>query len=264
VVPYITVNGETEILPSLFTFSLVNSIRDFWQAKVYPLSLLVAVLSGAWPYGKVLLMLMAWIVPPAWLPPARRETILLLVDALGKWSLIDSFIMVTFQIAFHFHFHFDVPEDPPFSGPGLLPSNGTSNASAPVDIKLFVVSYWGFTGFLIATMLSLFLSHTVLGVHRYVPPPPPIFFSLFFFFLSSFLPSPTNARLSRLASCPLASCPSYPLVLSCILAYLATLVAPPSSFVSPSRWVWYPWRRTLPELGRPQPTFCLGPAPMLL
>ena len=47
-----TVAGDHIQLPSLFDFGLANSIHDMWHAQVYLLALLIAVLSGAWPYSK--------------------------------------------------------------------------------------------------------------------------------------------------------------------------------------------------------------------
>ena len=47
-----TVAGDHIQLPSLFDFGLANSIHDMWHAQVYLLALLIAVLSGAWPYTK--------------------------------------------------------------------------------------------------------------------------------------------------------------------------------------------------------------------
>jgi hypothetical protein len=44
-----------------------------WDAGVYPLSVLIAVLSGAWPYLKLLLIGACWVCP---LQVKRRETIL--------------------------------------------------------------------------------------------------------------------------------------------------------------------------------------------
>jgi hypothetical protein len=40
-------------LPPLFDFTLANSVRDMWNAGVYPLAVLIAVFSGGWPYLKV-------------------------------------------------------------------------------------------------------------------------------------------------------------------------------------------------------------------
>jgi hypothetical protein len=64
-----------------------------WTAEAYALSLLVAVWSGAWPYVKILLMLGAWYAPPRYLPRPHRRRLLLMLDVLGKWALIDLFLM---------------------------------------------------------------------------------------------------------------------------------------------------------------------------
>jgi hypothetical protein len=37
----------------LFTFDLAGTIKDMWEAEVYPLALLVAIMSGVWPYTKL-------------------------------------------------------------------------------------------------------------------------------------------------------------------------------------------------------------------
>lgn len=47
----------------LKSFNLVNSVRDMWNAKVYPLSILIALFSGIWPYTKLILMICCWIIP---------------------------------------------------------------------------------------------------------------------------------------------------------------------------------------------------------
>ena len=59
-----------------------------WAAGVYPLSLLIALLSGLWPYVKLLLMLACWWAPASWLPPRRCELLLRVLDGLGK---VDNF-----------------------------------------------------------------------------------------------------------------------------------------------------------------------------
>lgn len=46
-----------------FTFTLKSSVHDFWEAKVYFLSVLIASLSGAWPYGKLILIAGCFVLP---------------------------------------------------------------------------------------------------------------------------------------------------------------------------------------------------------
>ena len=59
----LSVSGQAQAPMDLFSFTLANSVHDMWQAGVYPLSIMIAVFSGGWPYLKVLLMLFSWVAP---------------------------------------------------------------------------------------------------------------------------------------------------------------------------------------------------------
>ena len=148
----------TLTLPPLFDFTLANSVDDMWKAKVYPLSVLIAVFSGGWPYLKLALMLVAWVVPPRVMEVPRRGRLLGALDALGKWSLIDAFVMTLFLVAFRFHIQ--TPPTPVAEGDMM------SRAVAALDVT--VEPKWGFYSFLLATILSLMLGHVTLGWHRSV------------------------------------------------------------------------------------------------
>lgn len=143
----INLAGQYIDLGTVSEFTLGNSVHDMWQAGVYPLSLLIAIFSGAWPYLKLLLCLAAWVLPSRVLPHQRRETMLVWLDRLGKWSLIDAYVMVMMLVAFRFHLAF-------------------FNNEAVVDV--LVSPEYGFYSFLLATMISLALSHIVLAFHRHV------------------------------------------------------------------------------------------------
>eukprot|EP00854_Cymbomonas_tetramitiformis_P002840 gene2840-3638_t len=88
---------------NIFNFTLANSVRDMWNAKVYTLALLIAVFSGGWPYAKLALMLVCWAVPPHLFDAKHRGRMLLALDLLGKWSLIDTYVLVLMMVAFHFY-----------------------------------------------------------------------------------------------------------------------------------------------------------------
>ena len=71
---YIVLNlGRRIKAPSLFDFSLVNSVHDMWLAGSEVLSSLVAVFSGVWPYMKLLLMLISFFLPTTILSHKSRE-----------------------------------------------------------------------------------------------------------------------------------------------------------------------------------------------
>ena len=138
-----------EIL-SLFNFGLINSVRDMWKAKVYPLSILIAFFSGIWPYLKLILMLISFITPSSIINKNKRSTILMILDATGKWSILDSYVMILMLVAFQFHV--------------VFPKSETVPENSVVDV--FVDAAYGFVTLLIATCLSLALSHIITHLHR--------------------------------------------------------------------------------------------------
>lgn len=87
--------------------------------------------------------------PVKLLSTQRREALLIVLEALGKWSLIDFFVMILFLCAFYLQLAI---------GPSIL-----------VDVT--VKPGWGFYSFLLATMISLGLSHIILTCHRLIVEP---------------------------------------------------------------------------------------------
>ncbi len=71
-------------VPSATTFSLAKTVRDMYHAQVYTLMSLVLIFSGIWPYIKLLLMGISWLIPLTFCSLERREYILVWLDALGK------------------------------------------------------------------------------------------------------------------------------------------------------------------------------------
>jgi hypothetical protein len=130
--------------PSIFDFGLANTVRDMWTAGVYPLSILIAFFSGVWPYIKLISMLVSWFTPTSILTQSRRESILRWLDVLGKWSLLDAYVMVMMMVAFHVELEV---------APGL-------------SVIVTVLPKSGFNNFLLATMMSLGLGHIALAGHR--------------------------------------------------------------------------------------------------
>ncbi len=108
---------------------------------------LVLVFSGIWPYVKLLVMLFAWFSNDKWLPFKQRERLLIWLDAFGKYSLVDSFILVLMLVSFRFHVDLDLP---------LLKV-----------VDSFVIPRDGFYTFFCATILSLMIGHIVTFLHRY-------------------------------------------------------------------------------------------------
>eukprot|EP00596_Hydrurales_sp_CCMP1899_P009730 CAMPEP_0119040798 /NCGR_PEP_ID=MMETSP1177-20130426/10836_1 /TAXON_ID=2985 /ORGANISM="Ochromonas sp, Strain CCMP1899" /LENGTH=1435 /DNA_ID=CAMNT_0007006205 /DNA_START=495 /DNA_END=4805 /DNA_ORIENTATION=+ len=152
-------SGTYSSLPeSVFAFGLLGTVVSMWEAQVYPLAILVAFLSGLWPYIKLLNMACCWILPAS--PPLAgpsislnsRIWILRTIEMLGKWGLLDFYVMVLMMCAFHLNL--------------LLSVTNTQVPKALVEV--LVQPNFGFFSFLLATMLSHILSHVVIACHEHV------------------------------------------------------------------------------------------------
>ncbi|CAD2221355.1 hypothetical protein AGDE_15098 [Angomonas deanei] len=81
----VIVGGELQV----YTFSLLGTARDLWSAGLIPLSICVFVFSGVYPYFKLMSILLFTVVLQR--PHSR---VLHVIDLVGKFSLIDTFVMV--------------------------------------------------------------------------------------------------------------------------------------------------------------------------
>jgi len=57
------VDGRRVVGPTVYDFTLGNSVRQMFKAEAYALAILIAVFSGAWAYLKMVLMLV-WVLVP--------------------------------------------------------------------------------------------------------------------------------------------------------------------------------------------------------
>jgi len=152
-----TVNIEAELagekfrVDQFFEFSMARSTVDIWNAGGKELAILILVFSGIWPYTKQLMTLAIWFMTPARLSVSRRESILLWLDRLGKWSMIDIFVLVISIAAFRVS----------VASPAVvyLPESFYS-------LDLLVVPLWGLYANMIAQLISQVSSHYIIYYHR--------------------------------------------------------------------------------------------------
>ena len=138
-------NGQSlTSLINIYQFSLSSTLGEMWRAGVYILMLLIWFASGVWPYVKLILMLICWITSIRRLPPIKREKIIYLLDCLGKFSLIDTYVLVLMMVAFRYNLE--------VAGAGAL--------------DVYVTPAFGFYSFLFATIVSLLSGHAILFLHR--------------------------------------------------------------------------------------------------
>ncbi|KAH0786032.1 hypothetical protein GPJ56_010050 [Histomonas meleagridis] len=150
-----TVGEKIVSLPSMFDFGLINSIIEMWDAGAYALGVLIAIMSCAWPYTKLVLMLLIWVLPTKIMSKRRRESALKVLDALGKWSLLDSYVMILMLVAFHFSL--EIPK-----------ADENAELDGAMVVNLWVYPAYGFVTLMIGTVVSLALSHIMLALVRYV------------------------------------------------------------------------------------------------
>ena len=148
---FISVAGEDITIPSVFTFSMAQSTIDMWSAGAYMLAIIIIVFSGIWPYTKVCISMFLWLAPPTWYAPTSRGAAFMWLDALGKWSIIDIFVLVLSMVGFHL-----IILSPEVS---FLPPNFWK-------IEISVVPVWGLYSNLIAQVQSQIISHICIYYHR--------------------------------------------------------------------------------------------------
>ena len=125
---------------------------------MWSLAIIIALASGAWPYIKLILLGYAWFCPPTVLNTRRRGKLLSILDILGKWSVVDQFIMVMLMVVFRFLFY--------------LPPEGSTIAYLPppgfMYLEVRINPQWGFYGFFMAALGSLVVNHFIVIQHRNV------------------------------------------------------------------------------------------------
>jgi hypothetical protein len=148
----------------LFTASIFSSVKELWHNESYPLAIFICVASITWPYIKLLLSVWAWMASystssssssSSLVSMKRRETLLEVLDSVGKWSFVDIIVFVEIMVAFR----------------------STIILSPLVALEIVIVPEWGFYGFV------------RFDSFRFVGPSIVVFgfcFVLFCFVLSSF------------------------------------------------------------------------------
>eukprot|EP00536_Pseudo-nitzschia_multiseries_P006720 jgi/Psemu1/239618/estExt_Genewise1.C_1460047 len=128
----------------ILAVSVISSVGKLWDAKSYPLAIFIAITSIGWPYIKLALATFAWVMP--YKNPRKREFLIEIIDALGKWSFVDIMVLVEIMVAFR--------------------SSLDLGAGTGLSLEILIVAEWGFYGFVVATMMSLLSTHLILHYHR--------------------------------------------------------------------------------------------------
>eukprot|EP00980_Cylindrotheca_fusiformis_P014861 scaffold4056_cov115-Cylindrotheca_fusiformis.AAC.5 len=143
--------GEKISVEKFFEFSMAKSTIDIWNAGGKELAILILLFSGIWPYTKQLITLALWFMPPTRCSVTRRESILLWLDCLGKWSMIDIFVLVISIAAFRL---------------SIVSPNKVFLPEDFYSVDLLVVPLWGLYANMIAQLVSQVSSHFIIHYHR--------------------------------------------------------------------------------------------------
>jgi hypothetical protein len=147
----VEVAGQIIRVDQFYEFSVANSTIDIWNAGGKALALLILIFSGIWPYTKQLITIVMWFLPPSILSVSTRGSILLWLDWLAKWSMIDIFVIVVSIASFRVSI-----QSPSV---GFLPEDFYS-------INLLVVPLWGLYSNMTAQLVSQISSHIIVHYHR--------------------------------------------------------------------------------------------------
>ena len=146
---HIMLFGDTVNFHTIYSFSLGSSLTDMWTACAIVLATLIGTFSGCWPYIKLLLMGIVWCLPPRLLSIKTRGVFIQVLDIMGKWSLIDLYVLVMSMIAF------------------FVEGSNPDEIIFPegfYDVNLWVTPVWGLYAFCFAVVGSLVLSHVQVSM----------------------------------------------------------------------------------------------------
>jgi hypothetical protein len=147
-----TLFGENLTLDNFFVFSMARSTMDMWKAGAKELAIVILIFSGIWPYMKQLITLVLWFLPPSKVSVQTRGSILVWLDALAKWSMVDIFGLVISLVAFRITV--------------ASPTQGAFELWDFYNVELLIVPMWGLYANMTAQLVSQVSSHFIIYYHR--------------------------------------------------------------------------------------------------
>lgn len=148
--------NDTQVisLPELIHFNLIDSAVDLWKNGSYFLSFIIFVFSGIWPLVKLVLLFITWILPATIVKAHIRKRILNVLNELGKWSLLESYVIFVMAVAYHLKFDF--------------PIYNTNDIHIPSYLYIWIHLGYGFITLILSTLLSLAMSNVICVINKKV------------------------------------------------------------------------------------------------
>lgn len=144
--------GQEFNIEGFFEFSMVKSTIDMWRAGAKELAIMIAIFSGLWPYTKQLISLLMWFVNPSLISSKKRGSILHWLDLLGKWSMVDVFVLLTTLASFRITIE--------------SPSHVAYLPDGFYEVNMLVVPLWGLYANMLAQLVSQVSSHIIIHYHK--------------------------------------------------------------------------------------------------
>lgn len=149
-------NGHrVEITEAVFDFTMLVAIQSFFQGKAYALGILSVLFSLAWPYVKVAAWLWVWYVP---MDEVLRGRLLTVLDHLGKWSFINTFVLCLMTVAFYFFSEIKVPW-------WVLPFIIKRGSSIALSVRVSLNPGFATYGYILGCVWSLVIGKLFVFVH---------------------------------------------------------------------------------------------------
>jgi len=144
--------GQAFNVDGFFEFSMAKSTIEMWNAGAKSLAILIVLFSGVWPYSKLLVTLFLWFAPTRWVSSKRRGSILCWLDVLGKWSMVDVFVLLMTLASFKLSVE--------------SPDNLSFLPDSLYSINMMVIPLWGLYANMLAQFVAQISSHVIIHYHR--------------------------------------------------------------------------------------------------
>lgn len=131
---------------------MAKSTIEMWNAGARSLAIMIVIFSGVWPYSKQLVTLFLWFAPPRWVSSKRRGSILSWLDVLGKWSMVDVFVLLMTLASFKLSVE--------------SPDNLSFLPDSLYSINMLVRPLWGLYANMMAQLVAQISSHVIIHYHR--------------------------------------------------------------------------------------------------
>lgn len=145
--------SEGTAVYELMAYNIFFSIKMLREHGFPILSFVLFLFSGVLPYGKLVAMLLMWLLPRSAVSTTVRGRVLYVVDQIGKYSLVDIFVL-QFIICCLFT-NIPIPH---------VPDGGLD-----LSVSLRTPEQNGFFAFVMATVASLVIGHVCLYYHHQDP-----------------------------------------------------------------------------------------------